>query len=298
MVGLSLDGPKEIHDTYRLDAHGEGSFDAVMGGLDVLKRHRVEFNVLASVTPTSTARPLDVYKFLKNAGVEFGQFMPIVERLPDHAAEALGLQLAVGVRSGEAVHTVNMTPWSVRPEDYGEFLCRIFDEWVRRDVGSFTVMNFEWALANYMGQPAGVCQWMPKCGRSPIIEYNGDVYACDHYMYPEYRLGNLLTDDLQEMMQSAKQCRFGDAKFDALPEYCRQCPVGPACWGECPKRRFCQTPTGQPGLNYLCAGYKRFFEHASPYFHAMDKLMKAGEPAAAIMNTDLLVMPRPSRPTH
>jgi uncharacterized protein len=291
MVGLSLDGPKEIHDAYRLDPKGRGSFDAVMHGLDVLKRHRVEFNVLASVTPISAERPLEVYNFLKQAGVEFVQFMPIVERLPDQAAEELGLQLAVGVRSGEDVQTVRMTPWSVEPEAYGVFLCRIFDQWVRHDVGSFTVMSFEWALANYMGRPAGVCQWMAKCGRSPIIEHNGDVYACDHYMYPEYRLGNILTNDLQEMMQSPAQRRFGDAKLDALPKYCRQCPVGPACWGECPKRRFCRTPDGEPGLNYLCAGYKRFFEHAAPYFQAITKLMQAGHPASKIMETEIAVVP-------
>ena len=204
--------------------------------------------------------------------------MPIVERLPDDAAESLGLQLAVGVRAGERLQTVNMTPWSVHPEAYGEFLCRIFDLWERHDVGSFAVMNFEWALANYMDRPAGVCQWMPYCGRSPIIEHNGDVYACDHYVYPEYRLGNVLTDDLQEMMQSPDHLRFGRDKLDALPEYCRKCPVGPFCWGECPKRRFYQTPDGQPGLNYLCAGYRRFFEHAAPYLHAMAKRLKAGQP--------------------
>ncbi len=287
MVGLSLDGPKEIHDSYRLDTHGEGSFDNVMRGVEVLKKHRVEFNVLASVTPVSTAQPLVVYEFLKQAGVKFVQFMPIVERLPDNAADELGLQLAIGVRSGEEVQKVNMTPWSVQPEEYGEFLCQIFDKWVRNDVGSFAVMNFEWALANYMGRPAGVCQWMPCCGRSPIIESSGDVYACDHYMYPEYRLGNVLTDDLQKMMQSPFQFKFGRDKLDALPEYCRQCPVGPACWGECPKRRFCKTPDGQVGLNYLCAGYKRFFQHATPYFHAISKLMQSGLSASAIMETEI-----------
>jgi uncharacterized protein len=144
-------------------------------------------------------------------------------------------------------------------------------------------MNFEWALTNYMGRPAGVCQWMPKCGHSPIIEHNGDVYACDHYMYPEYRLGNVLTDDLQKIMQSDLQQNFGDAKLDALPKYCKQCPVGPACWGECPKRRFCETPDGEPGLNYLCAGYKKFFQHAAPYFYEMVKMMNSGLPASTIM---------------
>jgi uncharacterized protein len=296
MVGLSLDGPEEIHDAYRLDARGHGSFDRVMRGLEVLKRHRVEFNVLASVTPASTDRPLEVYEFLKQAGVEFVQFMPIVERLPDDAARQLGLQLAVGIRCGEAVRAVRMTPWSVEPEAYGEFLCRIFDEWVRHDVGAFTVMNFEWALSNYMSRPAGVCQWMPRCGRSPIIEHNGDVYACDHYVYPQYRLGNVLTDDLRQMMESAEQRRFGEAKFDALPGYCRRCPVGPACWGECPKRRFCRTPDGEPGLNYLCAGYRRFFEHAAPYFHVMDKLIQAGQPASRIMESEIMAVPPGLRP--
>ena len=291
MVGLSLDGPKEIHDRYRIDTQGKGSHDAVMRGLDVLKRHRVEYNVLASVTPASTAAPLEVYHFLKLAGARFVQFMPIVERLPDHAAEELGLQLAVGIHSGEAVQKVRMTPWSVEPGAYGEFLCRIFDEWIRNDVGAFTVMNFEWALANFMGRPAGVCQWMPKCGRSPIIEYNGDVYACDHYMYPEYRLGNILTDDLQEMVQSRRQVEFGDAKLDALPGYCRQCPVGPACWGECPKRRFLEAPGGQPGLNYLCAGYKQFFAHCAPYFRVISQLLQAGQPASKVMEMNIMVAP-------
>ncbi len=291
LVGLSLDGPREIHDEYRPDARGAGSFDAVMRGLEALRKHKVEFNVLASVTPTSAKRPLDVYKFFKGAGVKFVQFMPIVERLPDHAAQELGLQLAVGVRAGERLQTANMTPWSVEPDAYGEFLCCIFDEWVRHDVGTFAVMNFEWALANYMGQPAGVCQWMPKCGRSPIIEHNGDVYACDHYVYPEYRLGNVLTDDLQEMMQSSKQCAFGDAKLGALPEYCRQCPVGPSCWGECPKRRFLESPDGQSGLNYLCAGYRKFFNHAAPYLQAMIQLVRSGQPASRITESGITIMP-------
>ncbi len=292
MVGLSLDGPKEIHDKYRLDVHGNGSFDDVMRGLNILTKYKVEFNAMTCVTPASTAQPLAVYDFLKQAGAKFVQFMPIVERLPDDAAKELGLQLAVGIRSGEAVPSVHMTPWSVEPEAYGEFLCSVFDEWVRHDVGSFNVMNFEWALANYMGRPAGVCQFMPVCGRSPIIEYNGDVYACDHYVYPEYRLGNVLTDDLQEMMQSEKQCAFGQAKLDALPEHCRQCPVGPACWGECPKRRFLTTPDGQSGLNYLCAGYKRFFEHASPQLQIIAQLVQAGHPAARIMDSEILLIPR------
>ena len=291
LLGLSLDGPQAIHDTYRLDSKGTGSFDKVMRGLEVLKKHKVEFNVLASVTPASTGAALEVYQFLKEVGVKFVQFMPIVERLPDDEANELGLKLAVAVHWGEAVEAVRMTAWSVKPEAYGDFLIRIFDEWVRNDVGTFAVMNFEWALANYVGQPAGVCQWMPRCGHSPIIEHNGDVYSCDHYVYPEYRLGNVLTDDLQKMMQSASQRRFGDAKLDSLPGYCRQCPFGPACWGECPKRRFTRTPDGEPGLNYLCAGYRKFFEHAAPHFEAMSRLMKSGEPVSKIMESEILTRP-------
>lgn len=282
LVGLSLDGPENIHNAHRFDTCGEGSFDAVMKGMETLKHYSVEFNVLASVTPASTENPLQVYDFFKQAGVRFIQFMPIVERRPDQTAKDLGLQLAVGLRAGEKVQTVNMTPWSVQPEAYGEFLCQIFDTWIRHDIGSITIMNFEWALANYLGQSAGVCQWMPVCGTSPIIEYNGDVYSCDHYVYPEYRLGNVLTDDLQEMMQWPEQCRFGQDKYDTMPRFCMDCPVGSACWGGCPKRRFCQTPDGMPGLNYLCAGYKRFFEHAAPYLHVISNLLNDGHPASAI----------------
>ena len=291
LVGLSLDGPREIHNAHRLDVHGQGSFDAVMRGLETLRRHSVEFNVLASVTPASTDRPLEVYEFLKDAGVKFVQFLGIVERLPDDAARQLGLQLAVGIRSGEAVQTVRMTPWSVEPEAYGRFLITIFDEWVRHDVGSFTVMNFEWALATYMGQPALVCQFMPQCGLAPIIEHNGDVYACDHYVYPRNRLGNVLTDDLQEMMQSSGQREFGQAKQKALPHYCRNCPVLPACWGECPKRRFLTTPDGEAGLNYLCGGYRMFFSHVIPCFEAMSRLIRSGQPASKIMDAEIPVIP-------
>lgn len=292
LIGLSLDGPREIHDLNRPDAAGKGSFNAVTRGMEILQRHKVEFNVLASVTPVSTADPMRVYSFLKQAGVKFVQFTPVVERLPDDAARELGLQLAVGIRSGERLQTVHLTPWSVQPEAYGDFLCRIFDAWVRHDVGSLFVMNFEWAFAAYEGLPTRVCQFMPICGYSPIIEHNGDVYACDHYVYPEYRLGNILTDDLQDMIQSKAQCEFGEAKHTALPTYCLDCPVLVACQGECPKRRFLQTLDGQGGLNYLCAGYKSFFTHAAPYFEAMSRLMRGGQPASSIMATEIHMVPR------
>ena len=292
LVGISLDGPEEIHNANRPDASGGGSYAAVRRGLEVLKAHRVEFNVLASVTPISSADPLRVYRFFREIGVNFVQFMPIVERMPDDEARQLGLQLAVGVRAGQEVFRPEMTPWSVKPEAYGEFLCRIFDEWVRHDVGTFFVMNFEWALAAFLGLPPRVCQFMPVCGRSLILEHNGDVFACDHYVYPAYRLGNIVTDDLQDMVQSPAQVAFGQGKQDNLPKYCRECPLLPACRGECPKRRFLTTPDGEPGLNYLCPAYKRFYAHAAPYFEAMRRLQNNGQPLADIMQTDLIVMSR------
>jgi uncharacterized protein len=260
--------------------------------LEVLKRHKVDFNILASVTPLSTADPLRVYRFLRESGVSYVQFMPIVERLPDDAARRLGMQLAVGLRAGENVTAAEMTPWSVRPDAYGEFLCEIFDEWVRRDVGAFFVMNFEWAFSAYMKQSPQVCFFMPVCGRSPILEHNGDVFACDHYVYPEYRLGNILTDDMQDMMQSPSQCAFGNAKCETLPRECMECPVLPACMGECPKRRFSRASDGSGGLNYLCEGYKQFFTHAAPYFDGMSRLMRMGRPPGDIMTAEIVVMPR------
>jgi uncharacterized protein len=212
--------------------------------------------------------------------VTFIQFTPIVERLPDAAAKSLGLQLAVGLRSGESAGAVQVTPWSVQSEAYGEFLCGIFDEWVRHDVGSIFVMNFEWAMAGYMGLASRVCYFMPICGRSLILEHNGDLYSCDHYVYPEHRLGNILSDDLQQVIQSERQQSFGQAKCDTLPQCCLDCPALRACWGECPKRRFLQTPEGQAGLNYLCAGYQRFFKHAAPHLEAIAQSMLSGQPAS------------------
>jgi len=283
LLGLSLDGPAEIHNAYRRDASGAGSFDAVMRGLDVLKRHEVEFNILASVTPAATAKPLDVYRFFREAGVKFIQFLGIVERLPDDAEAKQGLHLAQGLIGGDVVASPKLTPWSVGPVDYGRFLCEIFDEWLGRDVGSIFVMNFEWAMAGSMGRPAMVCKFMPQCGSAPVVEHNGEVYSCDHYVYPRSRLGNIATDDLREMMASPAQRNFGQAKMTTLPKYCRNCPVLASCWGGCPKHRFMQTPDGQDGLNYLCAGYRKFFLRAAPHFQAMAALLKAGRPAAEIM---------------
>ncbi|MGD9140363.1 MAG: anaerobic sulfatase maturase [bacterium] len=283
LIGLSLDGPREIHDRYRVDRSGGPTFDRVMRGLDLLKRHGVDFNVLACVNEESSGRPRDVYRFLKGEGVKFIQFIPIVERLPDPRAEELGLDLAVPPALDMEDAWDAVTPWTVRPEHFGDFMIGVFDEWVRNDVGDMYVMNFEWTLAAFAGLPGVACFFMNRCGRAVIIEHNGDIYSCDHFMYPDYRLGNILTDDLARMVNSDKQVAFGALKETTLPRYCRECDVLFACRGACPKHRFLKSPHGEPGLNYLCEGYKKFFNHVRPYMNVMIQLMERGLPAHRVM---------------
>lgn len=289
LVGLSLDGPEDLHDRYRRDAGGEGTHAKVMRALTLMKKHGVEFNVLACVNRETAKRPLDVYHWFKDNGVEFIQFIPIVELAANAETTELGLQL--GVPSGPADTGQPVTEWTVEPEDYGDFLNTIFDEWVRNDVGSVFVMNYEWALVSYIGLQMPACFFAPECGNAGIIEHNGDIYSCDHFMYPRYRLGNVLTDDLAKMMSSPLQKEFGADK-GKLPRYCRECRVLKACYGECPKHRFAVTPDGEPGLNYLCAGYKKYFEHILPYLKAMTDLLNAGKPVSDIMDQTIIVLPR------
>jgi len=295
LVGLSLDGPEELHDRFRRDAGGEGSFAKVMRALKLMKKHSVEFNVLACVNRETAKRPLEVYHWFKDNGVEFIQFIPIVELAPNKESSDLGLQL--GVPSGPDDTEPEVTDWTVLPEDYGDFLIKIFDEWVRNDVGSVFVMNFEWTLVSYIGLQMPACFFSPECGQAGIIEHNGDVYSCDHFVYPRYRLGNVLTDDLNEMMASPPQKKFGADKGN-LPFYCRECKVLRACYGECPKHRFRMTPDGEPGLNYLCEGYKKYFNHLMPYLKAMTDLLNAGKPVSDIMDQTIIVLPRRGDTPH
>ena len=283
LVGLSLDGPEDIHNHYRVDRGGRPTFKKVMRGLKLMQKHGVEFNVLACVTRESAKRPLDVYRFFKEQGVQYLQFIPIVERKPDLAAEKLGLRLA-SPPALDRKETEIVTPWTAEPESYGEFLIHIFEEWVRKDVSSVFVMNFEWALAAWAGVPSSTCTFAPRCGRSVIIEHNGDIYSCDHFVYPSYRLGNIVRDNLEDMIESESQVAFGAAKDTALPEYCRQCDWLFACHGECPKHRFLKTPTGELGWNYLCRAYERFFHHIDPYMRSMVRLLEHGIPANRIMD--------------
>ncbi len=263
LVGISIDGPRHIHDIYRTDKGGGASFDRVMRGIEILKKHKVEFNTLTVVNRKNSQHPVAIYRFLKEVGSGHIQFIPIVERLdPDPGAEALA-----GPPDPEDQSTLDrhVTPWSVRPIDYGNFLVSIFREWVKKDVGKVFVQMFEVTLGAWAGKPPGLCVLAPKCGNGLAMESNGDVYLCDHYVYPEYRLGNIMNGDLREMLGSEKQTKFGDDKSDALPECCRNCRYLFACYGGCPKHRFLRASNGEPGLNYLCAGYRKFFRASEPH---------------------------------
>ncbi len=305
MVGLSLDGPREIHDAFRVDKRGRPTFDAVLSALHLLQKYCVEVNVLVTVNSLVAKHPLHVYEFLKQQGVTHMQFNPVVERRPSEADTAIGLTFAEPPKSGQLIMRTGqaadasrapVTEHSVSAEAYGDFLIAIFDQWVRHDVGDTYVMNFEWALAAWLQLPATLCLFAENCGKALIVEHNGDVYSCDHYMYPDYRLGNLQSDNLMAMANSERQKAFGQGKSASLPQYCRDCEVKFACNGECPKNRFIQTPDGEPGLNYLCVGYKKYFRHIDQYMRAMAQLIHNDQPASLIRQAFLgpLIIPASS----
>jgi uncharacterized protein len=284
IVGISLDGPKEIHDRYRCDQQGNGTFDRVMRGLKFLQEHKVDYNVLACVARDTAKRPLDIYRFFKEEEVEFIQFTPIVERVPDARLSQLGLCLAGPAALDKEESETDVTSWTVVPEEYGDFLIAVYEEWVRHDVGKVFVMNFEWALNAWISNPSPVCIHAEQCGRSVVLEHNGDVYACDHCVYPEYKLGNISTKNLLQMVGKSVQSGFGITKETALPRCCRECEVLTACRGGCPKHRFARTYDDEPGLHYLCAGYKKFFLHIRKYLRAMTTLLENGLPASRVMD--------------
>jgi len=284
MVGISLDGPREIHDRYRRNRGGEGSFDQVIRGLRLLQKHGVEYNVMASVARETAAHPLDVYNFFRDEKIEFIQFTPIIERMPDASSKALGLLLAGPPLHDNVEDDIETTQWSVQPEDYGDFLIAIYEEWIRNDVGKIFVMNFEWALNAWIGNPSPICTHAEQCGRSLVIEHNGDVYACDHYVYPRYRLGNILTDSLTDMVTDSLKSGFGVMKESSMPDRCRRCEVLVACRGGCPKHRFVHIQCPEQGTPYLCAGYRKFFLHIRKYLRGMATLLENGYPASYIMS--------------
>ncbi len=257
LVGVSVDGPQEFHDEYRRNNIGAPSFHKVMRGINLLKKHGVEWNALAVVNDFNADYPLDFYHFFKEIECRYIQFTPIVERIIPHTD---GRTLA----SPMDAHDAPLADFSVSPAQWGEFLCTIFDEWVKNDVGQYFIQLFDSTLANWAGVQPGVCTMARTCGHAGVMEFNGDVYSCDHFVFPEYKLGNIREKTLVEMMYSDRQQKFGTDKYDSLPGQCRRCKYLFACNGECPKNRFTVTADGEPGLNYLCEGYYRFFEHVAP----------------------------------
>jgi len=266
LVGVSIDGPRELHDTYRVDKRGAPTFDKVMAGLTLLQQHQVDVNVLCTVNAANQDHPLDVYRFFRDdLGLRHVQLIPIVEQ--DDLSR------------------------SVDPTKWGEFLIAVFEEWVRHDVGTVYVQMFDAALASWVGAPAAMCIFGETCGNALALEHNGDLYSCDHFVDPPYLLGNIMHTQMVELVASPQQRAFGDAKRDTLPRYCVECPVRFACNGECPKNRFTTTPDGEPGLNYLCAGYREFFLHIDGVMRLMAQRLHAGGFADEVM-TQLRTAPR------
>ena len=275
LVGVSIDGPQEFHDEYRKNRLGRPSFAKVMQGIRLLNKHGVEWNAMAVVNDYNADYPLEFYHFFKEIGCRYIQFAPIVERLSKHED---GRYLATPLQPGE-----QLAEFSVSPEQWGNFLCTLFDEWVRNDVGQIFIQLFDSTLANWVGEQPGVCSMAKTCGHAGVMEFNGDVYACDHYVFPEFKLGNIYQQTLVEMMYSERQMEFGQMKQKSLPAQCRACEFLFACNGECPKNRFATTASGEPGLNYLCKGYHRFFKHVAPYMDYMKKELLAERAPANIM---------------
>ncbi len=258
LVGISIDGPPELHDRYRRDSRGRGSLERVLRGLEVLKRHQVEFNTLTCVQRHNGNHPQEVYRFLRDLGSRHMQFIPIVE----HSAEG------------------GVSQRSVHPRQLGRFLCTVFEGWRERDVGEIFVQHFEMMLGIVMGHPASLCVHAERCGRHVAMEHNGDLFNCDHFVEPAHWLGNLMATPLRELLDSEQADRFGADKWEGLPQYCRRCRELHFCHGGCPAHRFDKAPGGEPGLNHLCEGYRLFYRHTLPVFDAMAAALRAGRPAA------------------
>jgi len=286
LVGLSVDGPRELHDRYRVDKGGKGTFDQVMRGWELLKKHGVECNVLCTVHAANVGRALDVYRFFRDGmGAQFLQFIPIVERVNADLVPLANLgwgARAGGVRPLYLQSGDQVTERSVRPEQLGRFLIDIFDEWVRHDVAKVYVQLFDVTLGAHVGQYS-LCVFSPTCGDAVALEHTGDLYSCDHFVEPDFKLGNIREEHMVDMVASARQRKFGADKRDTLPQYCRECDVRFACNGGCPKDRFTTTPDGEPGLNYLCAGYMAFFRHVDEPMRRMAQLLEAQRAPAEIM---------------
>ena len=277
LVGISIDGPQEYHDHYRVTPAGKPSWEKVMQGIQLLKKHRVEWNAMAVVNAYNAEHPLEFYHFFRDNSCQYLQFTPIVERLTEHED---GRTLASLADDRE----IPLADASVTPQQWGNFLCTIFDDWVRHDVGKTFVEIFDCTLANWMGVLPGICAYSKECGHAGVMEHNGDVYSCDHFVFPEYKLGNIRDQSLINMLYGEKQQAFSRLKHTSLPRQCKECDMEFACHGECPKNRFEKDKYGEPGLNYLCQGYYQYYTHVAPYMDFMKRELLAQRPPANIMN--------------
>lgn len=280
LIGISIDGPQPYHDHYRLTAAGKPSWQKVMQGIKLLKKHGVEWNAMAVVNAYNANHPLEFYRFFKENGCQFLQFTPIVERLTRHED---GRTLASLADKNE----IPLSEASVTPEQWGNFLCAIFDEWVRKDVGKIFVEIFDCTLANWMGVSPGICAYSKECGHAGVMEHNGDVYSCDHFVFPEYKLGNIRDHSLIDMLYGKQQQEFSRLKHSSLPRQCKECDMEFACHGECPKNRFMKDKYGDSGLNYLCPGYYHYYQHVAPYMDYMKQELMAQRPPSNIMKVVL-----------
>lgn len=288
LIGISLDGNEAHHNAYRRTLGGQGSFSRVMRAVEMMQRLSVEFNVLSTINSHNADEPLEYYRFLKGIGVRYIQFTPIVERI--HSAslkhqhiEAPYIDLKRELRQMYEGLDIRLAPYSIKPSQWGDFLIAVFDEWVRHDVGEVFVHLFDSTLAGWLGVLPGVCTLAPECGHAGVVEHNGDVFSCDHYVYPRYKLGNILDKPIGSMMLSPAQQRFGASKREGLTEQCKLCRYLFLCHGECPKNRFIKSRDGEPGHNYLCHGYYAFWVHSAPYMQYMRNCLSLGQPASLIM---------------
>jgi uncharacterized protein len=284
LVGISIDGPQALHDAYRVNKGGKGSFAEVMRGLGHLRAAGVDWNVLTTVHAANGDHGGEIYRFLRDeCGAAYIQFIPIIERTTAAAGNGNTPKTSWRDRPLYLQEGSQVTSRSVTAEQYGRFLIDVFEEWVRRDVGEVYVQMFDVALANWVGEPPGLCVHSETCGLALALEHTGDVYSCDHFVEPRYRLGNIKEHHLLKLVSSQQQVQFGLDKRDTLPPYCLDCDVRFACHGGCPKDRFIETPAGDPGLNYLCAGFKSFFHHVDEPMKTMSRLLQLGRAPAEIV---------------
>ena len=297
LIGISIDGPAELHDAYRVKRSGQGSHAEVMRGLEILKKHKVDFNTLTCVNRANSDRGAEVYAFLKSIGSRYLQFIPIIERLPDAEAERLGLSHATPPKYTEEDDNLDapVTEWSVQPKAYGRFMWSIFKRWVQEDVGKIYVQLFDMALGKWADVPGGLCVYSEECGRAMALEHDGSLYSCDHYVYPDFKIGNIKEQAMADMVDGTFQRGFGKAKKESLPKFCRECEFLFTCNGGCPKHRFILTPESEPGLNYLCSGYRFIFGKMDPYMQVMADLYKSGQAPAQVM--DLIRQRRLRKPS-